>query len=70
MSYLNRDLSICVKGKTRLSRKHWYVSVLRGINEITLKPSRPNIVVGDLGDDWRAVGNDMRRAMRQLRPVD
>jgi hypothetical protein len=46
--------------------KRGYKATLRGIREITLSPTAPHFEFGSLADDWRAVGDDMRRAMSRI----
>lgn len=41
-------------------------AALRGVREITLTPSKPEFEFGGLADDWRAVGDDIRRAMSRV----
>lgn len=38
----------------------------RGIESITLFPTSPNIRLGSMADDWRAVGADIRVAMQNF----
>lgn len=63
MSY--HDKCLIAASKSAHPVRGWRRSILRGIYHIGLK--QPPIVVkyGSLEDDWRAVGQDMRRAMKQ-----
>jgi hypothetical protein len=39
---------------------------MRGVEQITLFPESPTIRLGSLSDDWRAIGGDIRSAMRKF----
>ena len=39
---------------------------LMGMGSITIFPIVPEIELGDISDDWNAVGNDIRNASRGL----
>ena len=41
-------------------------SAMRGVESITLFPEPPTIRLGSIADDWRAVGGDIRTAMRKF----
>ena len=41
-------------------------SAMRGVEQITLVPESPTIRLGSLSDDWRAIGGDIRIAMRKF----
>jgi hypothetical protein len=41
-------------------------AALRGVKEITLTPSKPRFHFGSIRDDWNAVGDDMRKSMKQV----
>lgn len=43
---------------------------LRGVGDITFKPSRPQIHFGSVADDWRSVGDELREAMRRVELCD
>lgn len=45
-------------------------SLLRGIDHLTLAPPSPRFRFRSQRDDVRAIGDDMRRAMRQLETSD
>lgn len=45
-------------------------ATLRGINEMTLWPSKVDAKVGSVADDWRAVGADIAKAMRHFHIED
>lgn len=63
MSYHDRKLI----SATRLSkRRGWLRMMMRGVNDITFRPSSPNIKFGSIADDWRSVGDDLRSVMKQL----
>lgn len=52
-----------------LTRRHAR-SVLRGIGQITLYPTAPNIRLGSLRGDLKKVGGDMRAAIHQMELCD
>ena len=65
MSYHDRQLKPRTHALSK--RRHRYVrAFLRGVNDLTLTPTMPIITLGSVGDDWRAVGDDMRGAITQL----
>lgn len=66
MSYHDRLLLKAAKASRKRASGERVAAALRGINVITLNPNSPNLNIGSLQDDWLAVGNDMRNAMRQL----
>ncbi|WP_167542928.1 hypothetical protein [Novosphingobium capsulatum] len=66
MSYHDRNLQKAARAVRKRGTGAYFDSVLRGIGLITLHPPSPNIPQGSIGGDWRAVGNDMRKAMREL----
>jgi hypothetical protein len=41
-------------------------AALRGVKEITFTPSIPSFQFGSIRNDWRAVGDDMRKSMKQV----
>lgn len=46
------------------------VGILRGIREISLNPTRPNISFGSLSGDSKAIGLDMKRVLEEIRSSD
>jgi hypothetical protein len=46
------------------------VGILRGIREISISPTRPNISFGSLSGDSKAIGLDMKRALEEIRSGD
>lgn len=64
MSYHDRKLT-AVTGRVR-KRRGLLRMMICGVNDITFRPSSPNIKFGSIADDWRSVGDDLRSAMRQL----
>ena len=45
-------------------------ALMRGLREVTLKPTTITIHMGSLYDDVSAVGSDMRKAMEDFRARD
>lgn len=65
MTYHDRRLSLSrILGRCR--RESRISGMLRGVDEITIFPSIPAIELGSQADDWRAVGADIREAMRKF----
>lgn len=61
MSYHDR----CLLNRRMVSRKS-KLKVLDGAFSLTLYPRSPHIELGSLDDDWKAVGRDVRKAMKAL----
>lgn len=62
MSY--HDKRLAIRGK--IAKRSLRRSMLRGIGLISLNPPPPHFEFGSVEGDWRAVGDDMRRAMQRL----
>lgn len=54
-----------LKSRVRLGR-----SVLNGGFSLTLNPKSPCIELGSIEGDWKAVGNDIREAMKPYETCD
>jgi hypothetical protein len=50
--------------RTKTEGVKWWHHFLIGIGSITVFPTFPEPELGDISDDWRAVGNDIRSAMK------
>lgn len=64
MSYHDKSLSVAGKIAKRMSTRR---AMLRGIGLISLSPRAPDFRFGSIESDFRAVGNDMRRALVRVR---
>ena len=65
MTYHDRRLNLSrIIGNNR--RKSLISGMLRGVDDIAIFPSIPAIELGSQADDWRAVGGDIREAMRKF----
>jgi len=49
----------------RGSPAHTYKKLIEGAYTITLWPTLRMPTIGDVSDDWRSVGADLRKAMRE-----
>lgn len=67
MSYHDKLLTQ-VRGKaitrTKISTRN---ALLRGVREISLRPTSASVSLGTLYDDVSAVGRDMRKALEDIR---
>lgn len=64
MSYHDRRLLARKRRKDHKRGDAWRL-MIEGASTITLWPTVPQLELGSVEDDWRAVGNDIRRAMNQ-----
>lgn len=68
MSFHDRKL---LAAQPRKKRSGGFFSCLaRGFNDLGFNPEPPQIKLGTVADDWRAVGNDLRAAMGQIENCD
>lgn len=64
MSYHDQRL-LAHKRKSRRRGDAWRL-MIEGASTISLWPSEPQLELGSIKDDWLAVGNDIRHAMKQF----
>ena len=62
MSYHDRRL-LESRSKAREAKAKARLKVLNGAFSLTLFPHSPRIKIGSIGDDWKAVGKDIQKAM-------
>lgn len=62
MSYYDKQLVLT----GRASRRKFRHSMMRGVDLISLSPRPPHFEFGSVEGDWRAIGGDLRRAMRRI----
>lgn len=65
MTYHDRRLSVPGAASAKPERSR-LSGAFRGINDMSLFPSLPDIKLGSVADDWRAVGGDIRKAMKKF----
>lgn len=65
MSFHDRKL-VAASARRAKKPKTLFQMMLRGVADITLDPVKPKIKLGSNADDWKAVGDDLRYAMRQI----
>lgn len=63
MSYHDRRL-LGSRPKARTEKVKTRFKVLNGAFSLTLFPRSPQIKIGSVGDDWKAVGKDIEKAMK------
>lgn len=66
MSFHDRHLRVAVETKRSRARINCMKSVLRGINQMSLTTSVPNIHFGSLREDAQKIGSDMRKAITRI----
>ena len=66
MTYHDHTLARVARTRRSVREKAWK-SALRGIELITLNPPSPVIRRGSVAQDWAAVGDDLRKAMKRQR---
>ena len=66
MSYHDRHLLGAIGRDRSRTYSRRMKALLRGVNQITLRPAAPSIRFGSLHGDMQKIGADMRGAMRHL----
>jgi len=71
MSFHDRQLArqVILARKKKPLHRHLRAA-LRGVDVITLHPNSPDFRIGTVADDWLAVGEDLRQAMKQIELSD
>jgi len=64
MTYHDRSLLEGQRAKLKKRAKLRY-DILQGSFSLTLFPKSPRFQSGSIEDDWKAVGADIRKAMKQ-----
>jgi hypothetical protein len=50
--------------RTEIDGARWWHHFWTGMGSITIFATLPEMELGDISDDWRTVGNDIRSAMK------
>lgn len=68
MTYHDKNLVRATASRpTGKSLRRYFRNLRKGVNDITLNPLPAHLQFGTLADDWRAVGEDMRKAMARVK---
>ena len=70
MSYHDRRLLEDRKAPAKKKGKQLRRQTLNGAFSLTLFPKSPRIALGSIEGDWKAVGKDIRKAMKSFEARD
>jgi len=66
MTFHDRRLSVAKKARRQARVR----AAARGVDLITIWPHSPDFRFGTIGEDWQAVGSDMRKAIADFEVCD